>query len=277
MDNITRPPKKPAGPFLKWPGGKRWFVANHCHLLPKTFNRYIEPFLGAGAVYFHLRPQAATLGDTNVELITTYQVVKDDWKGLTELLAQHQSRHCKAYYYKIRASTLTSPLESAARVIYLNRTCFNGIYRVNKQGQFNVPIGTKDRVLLETDAFDAISGLLANTQLMASDFQPLIDRAMEGDLIFADPPYTVSHNLNGFIKYNERLFSWKDQERLARSLAEARDRGALVVATNANHPSLRALYAKYDFQIETVSRFSSISAKPRTRKLYEELVVLATQ
>jgi len=276
MDTIFRSPEKRVDPFLRWPGGKRWFVANHRHLLPSTFNRYIEPFLGAGAVYFHLRPQAATLGDTNAELTATYQAVKDDWKGLMQLLSLHQSQHCKAYYYKIRGSTPTSPLESAARLIYLNRTCFNGIYRVNKQGQFNVPIGTKDRVLLETDAFDAISELLANTELLASDFQPLIDNAKEGDLIFADPPYTVSHNLNGFIKYNERLFSWKDQERLARSLAKARDRGAQVVATNANHPSLRTLYAKYDFQIETVSRFSSISAKSTTRKQYEELVVLAT-
>ncbi|HET9028275.1 MAG TPA: Dam family site-specific DNA-(adenine-N6)-methyltransferase [Trueperaceae bacterium] len=277
MDKTTSHSEKQAGPFLKWPGGKRWFVTNHRELLPRTFNRYIEPFLGAGAVFFYLRPQSATLGDTNAELITTYQAVRDDWKGITRLLSHHQARHCKAYYYKVRGSSPTNPLELAARAIYLNRTCFNGIYRVNKQGQFNVPIGTKDRVLLDTDAFDAVSELLADTELLASDFQPLIDEAEEGDLIFADPPYTVSHNLNGFIKYNERLFSWQDQERLARSLAEARDRGALVVATNANHPSLRALYAKYDFEIETVSRFSSISAKPKMRKQYEELVVLATQ
>lgn len=276
MGRTTRPPKKLVGPFLKWPGGKRWFVANHSHLLPRTFNRYIEPFLGAGAVFFHLQPEVAVLGDSNSELIITYNAVKDDWKRLKQLLSVHQSRHCKAYYYEVRSNVPKDPIESAARVIYLNRTCFNGIYRVNKQGQFNVPIGTKDRVLLETDAFEATSGLLSGAKLLTSDFQPLIDSAQEGDLVFADPPYTVSHNLNGFIKYNERLFSWKDQERLARSLARARDRGALVVATNANHPSLRELYTKHDFKVKTVSRYSSISATAKTRKQYEELVILAT-
>jgi len=266
---------KTMAPFLKWPGGKRWFVANHAQLLPTAFNRYIEPFLGGGSVFFHLKPAQSILSDLNPELIATYEGIRDDWEALDKRLHSHQSNHDDDYYYAVRDSKPRLPVTKAARMIYLNRTCFNGIYRVNLNGKFNVPKGTKDAVVLETDDFEGAAALLANAELRTSDFEPVIDQAQENDLIFADPPYTVRHNVNGFLKYNEQLFSWDDQVRLADALARARTRGAKIVSTNANHDSVRRLYRERGFGLKTVSRYSSISADPKSRKQFEELVICA--
>lgn len=264
-------------PFLKWAGGKRWFVHQHGHLFPKTYRRYIEPFLGGGAVYFHLRPEQAILGDINPEVIAAYKAIKEHWVGLKQSLAYHQRAHDENgdddYYYEVRGKSPKKLVQRASRMIYLNRTCFNGIYRVNKQGEFNVPRGDKDAVLMETDDFKAMAALLATAQLRVADFEDLINEASEDDLIFADPPYTVRHNLNGFIKYNEVLFSWADQERLAIALRRAASRGAKIVATNANHHSVRSLYSGWDFMTRAVSRFSQISADGSSRRQFEELII----
>lgn len=180
------------------------------HLLPKRFNRYIEPFLGSGAVFFYLRPKGGILGDSNRDLIETYQAIKQNWAIVYRHLVEHQGRHSRNYYYQIRSVRPTSLALRAARFIYLNRTCWNGLYRVNQEGKFNVPIGTRSSVIFEDDCFDEIAGALKEVELRACDFEELIDLAEEGDLIFADPPYTVRHNHNGFIKYNENLFSWSE-------------------------------------------------------------------
>lgn len=262
-------------PFLKWPGGKRWFIANHASLLPTTFNRYIEPFLGGGSVFFHLKPNQSLLSDLNPELIAVYTAVRDNWGALIQRLTYHQANHGDAYYYTVRQSKPRTTVTRAARMIYLNRTCFNGIYRVNLDGKFNVPKGTKNAVVLETDDFEQAAILLANVELRTSDFEPIIDQARENDLIFADPPYTVRHNVNGFLKYNEQLFSWDDQVRLADALERARTRGAKIVSTNANHSSVRCLYRERGFTLKAVSRYSPISADPKSRRQFEELVIRA--
>lgn len=262
-------------PFLKWAGGKRWFVRHHADLFPATYNRYFEPFLGGGAVYFHLRPQQAVLNDVNPEVIAAYRAIKEHWVGLKKSLAYHQRCHDADddYYYSVRARTPTTLVQQASRMIYLNRTCFNGIYRVNRQGEFNVPRGSKDSVLMDTDDFKSMATLLATADLRVGDFEEVINEAEEDDLVFADPPYTVRHNLNGFIKYNEVLFSWADQERLARALKRAAARGVKVVATNANHNSVRSLYESWDFLTRSASRFSQISADGASRKQFEELII----
>jgi DNA adenine methylase len=265
-------------PFLKWAGGKRWFVFGYEHLLPSSFGTYIEPFLGAGSVYFHLRPEKALLGDANEDLIAAYQAIKSDWQGLESSLRYRQRRHnddAEGYYYWLRDRRPETLRQRASRLIYLNRTCFNGIYRVNRQGEFNVPRGTKDKVLIETDDFEAMSCLLQGAKLIAGDFELLVDRAKPGDFVFADPPYTVLHNYNGFLKYNEVLFSWADQQRLANALLRAARRGVKVLCTNANHHSVRSLYQAPEFKLEVVSRFSRISAANASRKNFEELIILA--
>ena len=259
-------------PFLKWAGGKRWLVSQHSSIFPLSFKRYIEPFLGSGAVFFSLQPQEAILADVNCELIACYTAIKNDWQLVEHELAKHHRAHSKDYYYKIRAYRPINLHKKAARFIYLNRTCWNGLYRVNLDGQFNVPIGTKNAVLTEADNFPVLSALLKNADISASDFEPIVDKAKRGDLLFVDPPYTVKHNLNGFIKYNERLFTWNDQIRLRDSLLRATGRGAHVVLTNANHESVRELY-KSDFDLMIATRHSVIAADPSKRKKCEELIV----
>jgi DNA adenine methylase len=243
--------------------------------MPTSYNRYIEPFLGGGAVFFSLRPNGSLLGDKNPDVVAAYEALKTDWRFVRRSLQYHHRMHSTKYYYQMRDSAPTDLLHQASRMIYLNRTCFNGIYRVNTNGQFNVPIGTKTEVIQETDDFQGVACALENAEIRLADFELLIDEAREGDLVFADPPYTVRHNLNGFIKYNEILFSWNDQERLARSLVRAKDRGVQIVSTNANHFSIRDLYERHGFTLLTVSRFSSISATVSNRKEFEELVILS--
>jgi DNA adenine methylase len=260
-------------PFLKWAGGKRWFVQRHADLLPKRFNRYIEPFLGGGSVFFSLQPDNALLGDSNPDLIATYRGIKDKWQSVVKSLQYHNRQHSDDYYYKTRDAKPKDDFQRASRMIYLNRTCFNGIYRVNLRGKFNVPRGTKNSVLLDTDNFEQMSKLLKRADIRVADFAVLISEARAGDFIFADPPYTVRHNFNGFVKYNEKLFSWSDQERLAEALYWARRRGVNIVATNANHPSVRELYEDCGFNLTTTSRYSSISGLPEYRKQFDELII----
>ena len=260
-------------PFLKWPGGKRWFVDKHRRLFHYNYNTYIEPFLGSGAVFFYLQPQNAILNDINPDVVEAYRGIQSNPSFIRKSLAYHHRNHSYDHYYDIREKKYYAALQRASRTIYLNRTCFNGIYRVNLKGEFNVPIGTKTQVILESDDFFATSKLLQNAIILQSDFEKVVDKARKDDFIFADPPYTVRHNFNGFLKYNEKLFSWEDQERLAKSLIRARERGAKVILTNANHTSIKSLYKNSGFTIEATSRFSSISASSANRKQFEELII----
>src|SRR5690606_11457234 len=161
---------------------------------PKTFNRYIEPFLGAGSVFFHLHPQSAILGDINPDVIAAYKGIKDNWKGVKRSLQYHQRMHSEEHYYCVRSQKSRGILRQASRMIYLNRTCFNGIYRVNLRGEFNVPIGSKNKVIFENDEFENISHLLQSATIKCTDFEEIVDLALKDDLVFIDPPYTVRHN-----------------------------------------------------------------------------------
>ena len=265
----------PLLPFLKWPGGKRWFISRHSALLPATFGRYFEPFLGGGSVFFHLQPERAVLGDTNSELIELFKAVAWQRKRLEDLLREHQKNHGKRHYYHVRGHVPTAPVERAARTLYLNRTCFNGMYRVNLAGRFNVPKGAKTAVVMDTDDFIAAGKLLRRAELRVGDFEPLVDEAEAGDFVFVDPPYIVGHNNNGFVKYNETLFKWDDQVRLAKALARARDRGVKVVATNAAHAAVAKLYRQPGFTLRQVERYSSISGLADGRCQFQELVISA--
>lgn len=259
-------------PFLKWAGGKRWLSKDLKELIGDTPGRYFEPFAGGAAVFFALRPEQAFLSDSNAELINAYSAVKFDWRRLHLLLQDHQAKHSKEHYYSVRGSVPRGRYERAARFIYLNRTCWNGLYRVNQRGEFNVPKGTKTAVLLETDDFHSISVALKNAELRTADFEEQIQKAKDGDTIFADPPYTVKHKFNGFVKYNEHIFAWKDQVRLANALIDAKRRGVRVFSTNADHESIRGLYAQH-FRITEVSRFSSIAGNGTARGQYPELII----
>lgn len=259
-------------PFLKWPGGKRWFVQAHADRFPASFNRYIEPFLGSGAVFFHLVPALSILSDANPELINAYLILREEWERLELVLERHEQRHCAEHYYAVRSSAPKGLIERAARFIYLNRTCWNGLYRENRSGIFNVPMGTKDAVVLDEDNFARTSNLLANAELHCRDFEETVDCANEGDLLFVDPPYTVKHNLNGFVKYNDQIFSWDDQVRLSLAVLRAKGRGAIIVMTNADHQSIRNLY-KDHFRLRTVKRATFLAADSRARGQTSELLI----
>jgi len=261
-------------PILKWAGGKRWFVSKYNHLFPSMFNVYYEPFLGSAAVFFQIRPKSAVLSDSNCELINTYAALRDDWKSVWLKLKVHQRNHCNDYYYRIRMSRPRTDSSKAARFIYLNRTCFNGIYRVNKRGVFNVPKGTKDTVIFPDDNFENVSILLKNTQLISCDFEEIISRARKGDFLYIDPPYTVKHNNNNFVKYNERIFSWSDQERLAKSLSKASARGVKFLLSNANNLCVAQLYRKNKWIYFKVERHSVLASEASKRKKTSELVVM---
>jgi DNA adenine methylase len=265
----------PSLAFLKWPGGKRWFISGYATVLPTTFGRYFEPFLGGASVFFYLQPEQAVLGDTNADLIELFKVMAWKRKRLERLLRKHQEGHGKRYYYRVRDTIPTDRVEQAARTLYLNRTCFNGIYRVNHAGQFNVPKGVRKTIVRETDDFATAARLLRRVELRVSDFEMLIDEAQRGDLVFADPPYIVGHNNNGFVKYNEKLFKWEDQVRLAKALHRAWDRGVKVVATNACHPAIEKLYPQPSFSLRRVKRYSSISADAEGRCQFQELIITA--
>lgn len=259
-------------PFLKWAGGKRWLVRDHPDIFPTDFNKYIEPFLGSGSVFFHLKPQNALLSDTNKELITTYRALRNRNRKVGSLLKKYHERHSNEFYYFMREQTPQKQEEIAARMIYLNRTCWNGLYRVNLSGKYNVPKGTKRNVVLDTDDFKATARLLRRSMIVQSDFEAIIDAAEEDDFVFVDPPYTVRHNLNGFVKYNEKLFSWNDQIRLKYAIDRATARGAKVLLTNANHESILDLYRDYVGH-RTLSRSSVLSGKSEFRGKYSELTV----
>lgn len=261
-------------PFLKWPGGKRWLVNNIKSIAPKEYTKYFEPFLGGGAVFFSLAPNNALISDINPELINLYIVMRDSPSLLKEYMCKHNELHCKEYYYRIRTTQFTNAIEQAARFLYLNRTCYNGMYRVNRQGHFNVPIGTKSDCIYDLEQFEDYSKLLNNIEISANDFAQTIQQAQNGDLIFADPPYASAHkNDTGFLKYNDRLFTWDDQIRLHNALVSAKMRGVSVILTNANHQEITDLYANSGFYISEVSRASSIASKAEKRTIIKELLI----
>lgn len=259
-------------PFLKWAGGKRWALPSILACAPDNIKTYVEPFLGSGSVFFALKPKKAVLSDLNPRLIETYDAVRTRSDLVNRHLRHFHKSHNKNFYYEERARIRRSMHSRAAQFIYLNRTCWNGLYRVNKRGQFNVPIGTKTAVYYGASDLAGHGKALQVAALKTQDFQESIDAAKAGDFIFADPPYTVKHNLNGFVKYNETLFSWDDQIRLRDALARAAERGVSFALTNANHEAIHELYEGIGQHME-LDRASVLSGKAAARQRVTELLV----
>jgi DNA adenine methylase len=256
-------------PILRWAGGKSWLVKELDRFLPKTFNDYHEPFLGGGSIFFNLRPRNKSfLSDVNPDLINAHSQIRNNPDGILQVLQSF--RNTVDDYYQIREANFSSPIEKAARFIFLNRTCFNGLYRVNREGQFNVPYGFKSyKQLFDRARFRRLSELLKHARLWCGDFEESLSNIREGDLVFLDPPYTVSHVKNGFIKYNERLFSWGDQKRLVSFIEKIRSRRAHYILTNAKHESIRDLFGRKEMPI-TVYRNNVIGGRGAARGTIEE-------
>lgn len=259
-------------PFLKWAGGKRWLAYRLGISKLDGVKKYIEPFMGSGAIFFHFEPENAILNDSNKNLVDTYKAVRNNVNEVVAILEAHQKSHSTEYYYNIRSKKFKRIEKRAAQFIYLNRTCWNGLYRENKFGKFNVPKGTKDKVIFPDDNFISVSAALKKAKLYSNDFEPIIEKSAKGDLIFADPPYTVKHNRNGFLKYNEKIFSWDDQIRLRNCLFNAGKRGVKIVMTNAYHTSISNIYESFA-EITPLERHSILSAKKDYRSNTQESLI----
>lgn len=235
-------------------------------------DRYVEPFVGGGAGFFAINPTSALLSDVNGELINLYVQIRDHPLAIAQGIEQMQAKHSHSFYYQTRAERPSDPMERALRTLYLNRSCWNGLYRLNRKGEFNVPKGTKERVSLDSDDFKQAAERLSNAELEISDFESTLNRCGDGDLVFIDPPYTVKHNMNGFVKYNESIFTWEDQIRLRNSAVAASDRGAKVIITNADHASIHDLYHGVE-SMNSVERSSVLSGNPAFRARTTELLI----
>jgi DNA adenine methylase len=263
-------------PFVKWAGGKRLLLPQLLEHIrpPERGGRYFEPFLGGGAVFFALRPKAAHLSDASPELINAYQAVRDSVEEVIRCLSR--LKHSKTEYYRIRGSHPRIPVTQAARFIYLNKTCFNGLYRVNLKGEFNVPFGRHPLTLLicNKEQLRNASAALSNTNVAVEDFEIAMRGAGENDVVYCDPPYTVAHTNNGFVEYNAQVFSWKDQERLAQAASSCVDRGARVYVSNASHESIRQLYGPLGFETAEIDRWSTMAGSSSKRFSSTELLLI---
>ena len=262
--------KIPCYPFLRWAGGKRWLIPNlHKYLPIKGFKAYHEPFIGGASILFHLRPKEAYISDLNSELINTYKSVKNNVSQLITYLKEFDNT--EEEYYKIRELKFDDEIQEAARFIYLNYASFNGIYRVNKNGKYNVPYGKRIDYQYDCDNLLNVSKVLKNVHMDNGDFYNCLDNVKKDDLVFLDPPYTVTHNNNGFIQYNQRIFSLEEQKRLSEMIYKIKERSAFYILTNAAHPTIKEIFNHGDSMIK-VKRGSSIGGKNAKRGQFSELI-----
>jgi DNA adenine methylase len=263
-------------PFLRWAGSKRALVQHFLPFLPTEFKRYYEPFVGAGSMFFLLRPREASLGDTCTPLIETYRTVRNEHDQVLEHLKSFEvSREA---YYLLREESSNDAARRAALFIYFNKTAWNGLYRVNASGKFNVPFGRpKSSNLIDSDNLVNCAKLLdePGVSLASQDFETTLATANAGDLAFLDPPYVTGHENNGFVDYNEKLFSWNDQERLARVATEMSNRGVDVLVANASHDNVRNLYP--DFREIVIERSSTLAGDKKHRKLVREALFVSNR
>lgn len=262
-------------PILKWAGGKRQLLGELRSAMPSNYNQYIEPFVGGGALFFALGPERAVIGDSNPELINLYKVVRDAPGRVTKLLGEF--KNAKEDFYEIRSLKFDNlePEYAAARTIYLNRTCFNGLYRVNRQGQFNVPFGSYSRPVLEREGeIEAASRLLKASEVLLADYKVVLrSYARTGDFVFLDPPYLPVSKYADFKRYTKDQFRENDHVELAQEVHRLFEIGCHVVLTNSNHPLVHQLYSRYQISIHQTQR--RISSRPETR-LGEDVIVVAT-
>ena len=263
-------------PILRWAGGKSWLFSKLPELLPSKFNNYHEPFLGGGSVYLFLKENSlikgrSFLSDLNPDLINCYRQLRNNYPELIKRLSKY--KNTESYYYMVRSSNTECRLEKAANFLYLNRTSFNGIFRVNLQGEYNVPYGFKSYdKLFDLQNLNATRLLLRSAKLSVYDFEESLKNITKNDLVFIDPPYTIAHNHNGFIKYNQKLFSWSDQERLLRFVKTLNRKGAYFILTNAAHKSIFNLFQN-ECEIRELKRTSLVGGKGATRGKVSEYLL----
>ena len=260
-------------PFVRWAGGKTWLIPHIPTIVGDLhIEHYHEPFLGGGAIYFSMEhTKRSYLSDANSQLINTYIQVRDNPEELIEFFRQFPNTEDD--YYRIRAEiTGENTVVNAARFLYLNQTSYNGLYRVNRDGRYNVPYGFRANWVYDPERIRAASLRLQNTRISTGDFEINKYRIKENDLVFLDPPYTVSHNNNGFIAYNQKLFSLEDQQRLKRFIEYIKAKGAFYILTNAAHETIREIFLTQGDKIVELQRNSLIGGRNATRAAISEYI-----
>jgi DNA adenine methylase len=268
-------------PFLKWAGGKSQLLAQYGELFPKTYRNYYEPFLGGGAVFFNLRPKRSFLSDINLEIINTYRCIRDQVEEIIPQIHQHYLHHDESYYYGIRSRVeetaewfwIGNNVERAARILYLNKTCFNGLYRENSKGHFNVPIGRyKNPSIYDSDLLRACAKQLKSARIEPVGFEDVLRRARSSnDFVYFDPPYQPLNQTSSFTSYTRYSFNETDQIRLRDTFERLRDRGVHVMLSNSDCAFIRDLYS--GFNIHTIYASRNINSQGSKRGKITEVLV----
>lgn len=277
--------KKPlVKPFLKWAGGKRQLLPELNKYFPPKYKTYYEPFVGAGAVLFDLERKNAVINDFNKELINTYKAVKNDVDTLISQLEKHEENNSKDYFYDIRAWDRNGKLEAisdterASRLIYLNKTCFNGLFRVNSQNQFNVPYGNyKNPLIVNAPVLRAVSNYLNDNDItiLNGDFEEALVNAKKGDFIYLDPPYApLTDDSSSFVGYTLNGFGKPEQERLRDVFVELDKRGCYVMLSNSSVPLIHDLYSHYAETTEIVGATRMINSNAKKRGKVDEVIIM---
>ena len=270
-----------AKPFVKWAGGKRSIIDKLKQLAPEEYKTYYEPFVGGGAMLFELQPKKAVINDYNSELMNVYECIKDEnkFESMCNELNKHEKNHSEEYYYKIRdldkdkkKFNKLADYKRAARTIYLNKACFNGLYRVNSKNEFNVPSGKKTKVnTYDGPNLGIIHCLLNffNIELLSTDFEESVKNAKKGDFIYFDPPY--DSDTTTFNSYTENGFGKEEQKRLSEVFKDLDKRGCYVMLSNYNTTIIKELYKDYNFNYVNAQR--NIGAKAKNRGVVEEVII----
>ncbi|MDQ3507208.1 MAG: Dam family site-specific DNA-(adenine-N6)-methyltransferase [Actinomycetota bacterium] len=259
-----------AGPFLKWAGGKQGISRSLASLFPPDFRRYYEPFVGGGSVLFTVRPERAVIGDANEWLIDAYRAIREDWERVAEILDELENT--KEEYMRVRGVLpQTLPLfQRAAHLVYLNKTCFRGLFRVNRMGQFNVPYGQYDRRYYDPNNLKMVAEVLENIEVRRGDFELCLHDATEGDFVYMDPPYYKLGGYSDFNRYTKDKFKEHDHFRLAAFCRELDPRGIRWAVSNSNTDFIRHLFDGYN--LIPVSNRREINLNSRNRNITELLI-----
>lgn len=264
-------------PFLKWPGGKRQLLRELIHRMPQKYNRYFEPFVGGGALFFSIKPEYGCISDINPELINVYEVVQNNVEELIASLKKHKNN--ESYFYKLRSVDRTesyeywSNVDKASRIIFLNKTCFNGLYRMNSNGHFNVPFGfyKKPNVVDEQNLI-ACCTLLKKTEIALASFEAIVKKARKGDFVYFDPPYVPLTKTSSFTKYYKDDFHDDGQSSLRELCDKLSDKGVHFMLSNSCTTMVKDLYKEYNVKVVRANR--AINCKADGRGKIDELVIM---
>jgi DNA adenine methylase len=270
-------------PFVKWAGGKRQLIPILNENLPKTFGTYYEPFLGGGALLFHIlaerNAQKCNISDLNSDLVLTYTAIRNRIDELISSLKNHERNYqkdSKTYYYAVRESNPRSEIEKTSRLLFLNRTCFNGLYRVNSKGKFNVPIGSYTNPnIVNEENLRSVSAILQSSKvaIKCRDFESVLRDVKKGDLVYFDPPYQPISETANFTSYTNKRFTYEDLNRLAELCMKLDSKGCKVLLSNSDSKEVAEIFSNKPWKINRIQANRSINSNSKKRTGHFELLI----